>query len=61
MDENLSKYAYKLVLNADQNINWKIKLSNGNIRTYTHEPKMKWWQKAGVKFISWLPLKASCK
>lgn len=56
MDENLSKYAYKLVLNADQNINWKIKLSNGNIRTYTHEPKMKWWQKAGMKLISWLPV-----
>ncbi len=32
MDENLSKYAYKLVLNADQQINWKIKLSNGQMR-----------------------------
>ncbi|MCL6231344.1 phospholipase D family protein [Acinetobacter sp. ANC 5579] len=56
MDENLSKYAYKLVLNADQQINWKIKLSNGQTRIYPREPKIKWWQKAGVKFISWLPL-----
>ncbi|WP_228145835.1 phospholipase D family protein [Acinetobacter sp. ANC 5054] len=56
MDENLSKYAYKLVLNADQRINWKIKLSNGNVRTYSHEPKIKWWKKAGLKAISWLPL-----
>ena len=56
MDENLSKYAYKLVLNAEQNINWEIKLSNGNTRTYMYEPKMKWWQKAGIKVISWLPI-----
>ncbi|WP_257231464.1 phospholipase D family protein [Acinetobacter sp. YH12027] len=56
MDENLSKYAYKLVLNADQQINWKIKLSNGQTRIYPREPKIKWWQKAGVKFVSWLPL-----
>ncbi len=56
MDENLSKYAYKLVLNADQQINWKIKLPNGQKRIYPREPKIKWWQKAGVKFISWLPL-----
>ena len=56
MDENLSKYAYKLVLNADQRINWQIKLSNGNVRTYSHEPKIKWWKKAGLKVISWLPL-----
>ncbi|WP_257223140.1 phospholipase D family protein [Acinetobacter sp. YH12126] len=56
MDENLSKYAYKLVLNADQQINWKIKLSNGQTRIYPREPKIKWWQKAGGKFISWLPL-----
>ena len=48
MDENLSKYAYKLVLNADQQINWKIKLSNGQTRIYPREPKIKWWQKAGV-------------
>jgi len=56
MDENLSKYAYKLVLDANQNINWKIKKHNGDIKIYHKEPKMKWWQKAGVKIISWVPI-----
>lgn len=56
MDENLSKYAYKLVLNANNKINWKIKQHDGNIKTYSTEPKMKWWQKAGIKVISWLPI-----
>ncbi len=56
MDQNLSKYAYKLVLDANQRINWKIKNHNGDIKTYHKEPKMKWWQKAGVKLISWLPI-----
>lgn len=55
MDQNLSKYAYKLVLDANQHINWKIKLENGQTRTYYKEPKMKWWQRAGMKIISWLP------
>ena len=56
MDVNLSKYAYKLVLDANQNINWKIKKHNGDIKIYHKEPKMKWWQKAGIKVISWLPI-----
>ncbi|HEX5382930.1 MAG TPA: phospholipase D-like domain-containing protein, partial [Acinetobacter sp.] len=56
MDQNLSKYAYKLVLDANNQINWQLTHPNGNIKTYTKEPKMKWWHKAGVKFISWLPV-----
>ena len=56
MDQNLSKYAYKLVLDANNKTNWKIKRQDGSIKTYLKEPKMKWWQKAGVKVISWLPL-----
>ena len=56
MDQNLSKYAYKLVLDANNKINWKIKRQDGSIKTYLKEPKMKWWQKAGVKVSSWLPL-----
>ncbi|EPG7461151.1 hypothetical protein LF332_002631, partial [Acinetobacter baumannii] len=23
---------------------------------YKKEPEMKWWQKAGMKLLSWLPL-----
>ncbi|OTG80042.1 phospholipase D family protein [Acinetobacter sp. ANC 4648] len=55
LDANLKKYAYKLVLNPDQKITWQHQTPNG-IVTLTKEPKMKWWQKAGVKFISWLPI-----
>ena len=56
MDENLSKFAYKLVLDANQNINWKIKLANEKTRIYKKEPRMKWWQRAGMKMIAWLPI-----
>ena len=56
MDQNLSKYAYKLVLDANDKINWKIKQANGEIHTLEKEPKMKWYNKALVTFVSWLPL-----
>ena len=56
MDKNLSKYAYKLVLDANNKINWQLTHPNGEVKTFTKEPKMKWWHKAGVKFISWLPV-----
>lgn len=55
MDQNLRKYAYKLVLDSNDKINWKYQTPTGE-QTLTKEPKMKWWQKAGVKMISWLPL-----
>ena len=55
MDDNLKKYAYKLVLNSQQKINW-LKETPQGIVTLRKEPKMKWWQKAGVKIISWLPI-----
>ena len=55
MDANLKKYAYKLVLDSKQKINWQRETPQGVV-TLTKEPKMKWWQKAGVKFISWLPI-----
>ena len=56
MNQNLSKYAYKLLLDANQSINWKIQRHDGSVKTYQNEPKMKWWQRAGVKIISWLPI-----
>lgn len=55
MDDNLKKYAYKLVLDSQQKINW-LKETPQGIVTLRKEPKMKWWQKAGVKVISWLPI-----
>lgn len=56
MDQNLSKYAYKLVLDANDKINWQLKHNNAEVKTFHKEPKIKWWQKAGLKIISWLPI-----
>ena len=56
MDQNLSKYAYKLVLNANEEIHWKLKRQDGSIQTLEKEPKISWWQKVGLKAISWLPI-----
>ena len=55
MDANLEKYAYKLVLDANNKINWQRQTPTG-MKTYTKEPKMKWWQSIGIKVISWLPI-----
>jgi cardiolipin synthase C len=56
MDNNLSKYAYKLVIDANDSIQWKLKHASGEMKTYPKEPKMKWWEKASMKVIAWLPL-----
>ncbi|MFH4351627.1 phospholipase D family protein, partial [Acinetobacter baumannii] len=53
--ENLNKYAYKLKLDPNNNIYWQQETSKGPV-IYRKEPEMKWWQKAGMKFLSWLPL-----
>lgn len=56
MDDNLKKYAYRLALDANNNINWHLQKSDGQTRTYEKEPKMKWWERASMKIISWLPI-----
>ena len=55
MDENLSKYAYKLVLDANKKITWQRQTPQGPV-IYTKEPRMKWWQRAGINMLSWLPI-----
>lgn len=55
MDQNLKTYAYRLVLDANKKITWQRETPRGPL-IYTKEPKMKWWQKVGVKIISWLPI-----
>lgn len=55
MDQNLTKFAYKLVLDANNKITWHRQTPQGP-KIYTKEPKMKWWQKAGMKIVSWLPI-----
>lgn len=55
MDQNLKKYAYKLVLDSKDNINW-LQATPKGVTIKTSEPKMKWWQKASMKAIAWLPI-----
>ena len=55
MDENLSKYDYKLVMDANKKITWQRQTHQGPV-IYTKEPRMKWWQRAGIKMLSWLPI-----
>lgn len=56
MTENLPKYAYKLVLDANNKINWQLKKSEYETTTLRKEPKMKWYKKVGQKLVSWLPI-----
>jgi putative cardiolipin synthase len=55
MDENLSKYAYQLLLDADKKIIWQRKTPESTV-IYKKEPRMKWWERTGMKIISWLPI-----
>lgn len=55
IDTHINRYAYKLVLDENGKIKWQLQTETETI-TYEKEPKMKWWQKAGMKIISWLPL-----
>ena len=55
MDKQLNHFAYKLVLDANNNINWHKQTDKG-IEIYTKEPGMKWWQRMGLKMLSWLPI-----
>ena len=55
MDQQLTHYAYKLVLDANHNINW-YRQTPSSTKIYKKEPRMKWWQRMGIKMISWLPI-----
>ncbi|WP_410487506.1 phospholipase D family protein [Acinetobacter sp. SAAs470] len=56
MNQNLSHYAYKLLLNADHHINWQVEKNTKDIREFKTEPRMRWYQKAALKVLSWLPI-----
>lgn len=51
---DLSLYAWQLKLNDKQKITWT--LPNHPEIVLDKEPKIKWWQKAGLKIVSWLPV-----
>lgn len=55
MDENLKTFAYRLELNEQGKIIW-LKHSADGIQVLLKEPHIRWWQHAGLKFISWLPI-----
>ena len=55
---------------ANMPINWcwmpTKKITTSSVRhlkgpvIYTKEPRMKWWQRAGIKMLSWLPIEDLC-
>ena len=55
LDQNIDAYSYELSLTPEQKIQWTRQTSNLH-KVYPHEPNMKWWQKIGLKLISWLPI-----
>ncbi|WP_442862812.1 phospholipase D-like domain-containing protein [Acinetobacter sp. ME22] len=55
LDQNIDAYSYELSLTPEQKIQWTRQTSNFH-KVYPHEPNMKWWQKIGLKLISWLPI-----
>ncbi|MDQ8936182.1 phospholipase D family protein [Acinetobacter rudis] len=55
IDQHINRYAYKLVLDDQGKITWQLQTNNATL-IYNKEPRIKWWQKAGLKIISWLPL-----
>ncbi|MDN8439040.1 hypothetical protein QZK72_13780, partial [Acinetobacter baumannii] len=44
-----------LKLDPNNHIYWQQETPKGPV-IYKKEPEMKWWQKAGMKLLSWLPL-----
>lgn len=56
MDQNLKKYAYKVLLNADHKLSWSYQPPAGPGKIYKKEPLTTWWQRLGNRVLSWLPL-----
>lgn len=55
MDQNIMQYAYQLKLDENNKIQW-IKQENNQKVIYSKEPRTAWWQRLGLKVLSWLPL-----
>ncbi len=56
LNENVEKYAYQVLINADQHLKWTLTDKNNQLKTYDKEPKVKWWQQAFVTVVGWLPI-----
>lgn len=55
MNHDIDKYSYQLQLTPEQKIQW-LRETPQFQQIYQQEPRMKWWQKAGLQFVSWLPI-----
>ena len=55
MDRDIMKYAYRVELNDQDQLRW-IKLENDQEIILPKEPRIKWWQRLGLKMITWLPI-----
>jgi putative cardiolipin synthase len=55
MNKNLDAYSYSLSLTPNNQIKWTLNTPTLH-KIYPHEPHMNWWQKVGLKLISWLPI-----
>lgn len=55
MNHDIDNYSYQLKLTPEQKIQW-IRETPQFQKVYKKEPRMQWWQKAGLQFISWLPI-----
>lgn len=59
MDQHLGFYAWHLQLNPQQDITWYIPATDEHPELLlNHEPNMQWWQKSGLKIVSWLPIES---
>lgn len=55
LDQNIMSYAYKVQLDEHGQLEWKKKTENKTL-TYKQEPQMSWWERWGLKLISFLPI-----
>lgn len=55
MDRDLMKFSYQVSLDPTGQLIWKKQEKDG-IKIYDKEPQIKWWQRWGLKVVSWLPI-----
>ncbi|KAA8731872.1 phospholipase D family protein [Acinetobacter qingfengensis] len=55
MDKDLLKYSFQVKLDSQNRIIWTTETPSG-LKTYYHEPYLKWWQKIALKLMAILPI-----
>ncbi len=56
LNQNIMNYAYKLTLNKQGQLEWQKKTEGNQRIIYKEEPQTSWWEKWGLKLISFLPI-----